>query len=79
LDSGLLLNEFNLLKDSEIKQAPRFSGSGREHVEAVFQTLHQCTVSDASRLKLIVFVLSLAKLESTKYVGRDTGVMAKEF
>jgi hypothetical protein len=69
-DSRLLLNEFIDLKDSEIKQAPIFSGVGREHVEVV-QTLHQCTVSDASTLKLIVFVLSSAELESAKYVGGD--------
>jgi hypothetical protein len=70
LDPRLLLNEFILLKHSEIKQAPIFSGAGREHVEVV-QTLHQYTVSDASTLKLIVFVLSLVELESAKYVGGD--------
>jgi hypothetical protein len=71
LDPRLLLNEFILLKHSKIKQAPIFSGAGREHVEVV-QTLNQYTVSDASALKLIVFVLSSAKLESAMYVGGDS-------
>jgi hypothetical protein len=71
LDPQLLLNEFILLQDLKITQAPTFScGARLEHIEVV-QTLHQCTVSDASMLKLIVFVLCLAEWESTKYVDGD--------
>lgn len=66
----LILNEFILLQDSELLQAPIFSGAGREQVEVV-QTLHQCTVSDTSKLRLIVFVLCIAELESAKYVSGD--------
>jgi hypothetical protein len=69
-DLQLSLNEFILLQDSDLSQAPIFAGPGRYHVEVV-QTLRQFCVSDASALKHIVFVLSTHELELAKYVGGD--------
>jgi hypothetical protein len=69
-DLQLSLNEFILLQDSDVTQAPIFAGPGRFHVEVV-QTLRKFHVSDASMLKSIIFVLTIKELELAKYVGGD--------